>query len=67
MAIKDDEGTFLVRNIPVEMNIDLVRQFPHIGLPTGEILCMSATTERLQPTRENFGKDVLLFFNDLEE
>lgn len=66
MRIEDVAGVEILNDIPILVNIPLTDQFRLTGLPPGRFIAIDETGQNRNPTAENFGTDIKLFYQESE-
>jgi len=64
MDIKDVNDTPLVMGVKIVLNIELLASFKHLAIPQGTMLAVNLENENQAPTRDNFGTEIRLVYNE---
>lgn len=65
MSIFDSTGEILIiGDIPILINIPLADQYIDKRLPLGRFIAIDETGNNAQPTADNFGTDIKLFYEE---
>jgi hypothetical protein len=67
MDINDENQSPLLKGIPVQTDFNLIERFKDDRLPPGEFFAIDESGEGKQPSREDFGNDVKLFYIESDE
>lgn len=67
MDIFDDTGELLLGGVPMLVNQDILDKYRNDKrLPQGTLFITNLVEENVDPGRDNFGTDVILFYQDVE-
>lgn len=65
MDVQNDDGLAIVNGILVLTNIPLLYQYKNENLPEGDFIVLDRFDQGRDPSRDNFGEDVELFYNEV--
>lgn len=65
MDIRNSEDILLLAGIRVVVGIDLTQSFKHLAIPQGPIFAENLEDIFQEPTRDNFGTEVLLLYSEV--
>lgn len=67
LNIQDDAGNELLNGISIYPRIKLTDRYKYnAALPQGELVAINLVDGVSNPTQDNLGRDVLLFYNEAE-
>lgn len=64
MDIADEGGTIILSGIPLVLGTILLERFPNSNIPPGDLFVLNLEDENAEATRDNFGTDVLLMYEE---
>ena len=64
LDILTTENEPVYMGIPIQLNIDILRQIRAYDIPKGVLVCINNLNEQEIPNRDNFSKEVVLLFED---
>lgn len=66
MDIADEVESPIVEGLMLFLGLDLLEQYADERLPQGNLFIVNNKEEFIEPTEENFGVDVKLYYNEVE-
>ena len=61
----DDSEVPLVAGLRIKLSSDLLRQYRHLAVPLGRLVCVDVTGEHNEPDEVNFGTSTLLVYEEV--
>ena len=65
MDISSSESAPIYMGIPIQVNIDITRQFKAYGIPQGLFFSINNFINKVEATRDSFSKDVVLLYGEI--
>jgi len=66
MDVKDSNNNPLVMGIKMAVSIELLASFKHLAIPQGILIAFNLQSQYEQPTRNNFGTEIRLLYDEVE-
>lgn len=66
MDVSTEEDEIIIQGIVLITGIPLLTQYVDERLPEGELIVLDRTDQQTNPTRNNFGEDVELYYEEIE-
>jgi hypothetical protein len=67
MDISDETGNPIVMGTPVQTDVDILGRFIFASLPPGQFMVIDETGQQRNPSRDDFGGEVKLFYAESNE
>lgn len=64
MDVADEGGVIILSGIPLVLGTILLERFPDSNIPPGDFFVLNLEDETAEATRDNFGTDVLLMYEE---
>lgn len=66
MDVQTEEAETIIQGVVLVTGVPLLSQYVDERLPEGDFVVLDRAGENINPTRDNFGEDVELYYNEIE-